>query len=328
MASIRKRNGRYQAQVRRQGYSGVSRTFSSRDAAKKWIKATETDMERGEFRPKVDMTVGELIKRFERDVAPKHKASRSTIVRCRNLRRHIGSVPMTKLTPADLASYRDKRLQLVKPNTLKHELGVLSSVINTAIIDWGIPIPSNPVQLVRLPKYDDRRSRRLERGEEEKLLESADPMFRRLIIVAIETAMRKGEIFRIRQSHIDYRRQTLFIPTTKTDKPRTIALSTRAVKALKDQIRSTGQGNVVELVHDPLVFKFGVGLYRYRVDKIRKATGMLDWRFHDLRHEATSRLFEKGLNMMEVASITGHEDLKMLKRYTHIKPESLVARLG
>ena len=192
MASIRKRNGRYQAQVRRQGYSGVSKTFSTRDTAKKWVKATETDMERGEFRPKVDMTVGELIKRFEREVAPKHKASRSTIVRCRNLRRHIGSVPMTKLTPAVLASYRDERLQLVKPNTLKHELGVLSSVINTAIIDWGIPIPSNPVQLVRLPKYDDRRSRRLERGEEEKLLESADPMFRRLIILAIETAMRKG----------------------------------------------------------------------------------------------------------------------------------------
>ena len=328
MASIRKRNGRYQAQIRRQGYSGVSKTFSTRGAAKRWVKATETDMERGEFRPKVDMTLGELIKRFERDVAPKHKASRSTIVRCRNLRRHIGSVPMTKLTPAVLASYRDERLQLVKPNTLKHELGVLSSVINTAISDWGIPIPSNPVQLVRLPKYDDRRSRRLERGEEEKLLESADPMFRRLIIVAIETAMRKGEIFRIRRSHIDYQRQTLFIPTTKTDKPRTIALSTGAVEALKEQIRSTGRGNVVERDLDPLVFKIGVGFYRYRLDKIRKATGMLDWRFHDLRHEATSRLFEKGLNMMEVASITGHEDLKMLKRYTHIKPESLMARLG
>ena len=235
---------------------------------------------------------------------------------------------MAKLTPAVLASYRDERLKVVKPNTLKHELGVLSSVINTAIIDWGIPIPSNPVQLVRLPKYDDRRSRRLERGEEEKLLESADPMFRRLIIVAIETAMRKGEIFRIRRSHVDYQRQTLFIPTTKTDKPRTIALSTRAVEALREQIKSTGQENVVELDRDPLVFNIGVGLYRYRVDKIRKATGMLDWRFHDLRHEATSRLFEKGLNMMEVASITGHEDLKMLKRYTHIKPESLVALLG
>ena len=140
--------------------------------------------------------------------------------------------------------------------------------------------------------------------------------------------MRKGEIFRIRRSHIDYQRQTLFIPTTKTDKPRTIALSTGAVEALKEQIRSTGRSNVVELDRDPLVFKIGVGFYRYRLDKIRKVTGMLDWRFHDLRHEATSRLFEKGLNMMEVASITGHEDLKMLKRYTHIKPESLVARLG
>ena len=328
MASIRKRHGQYHAQVRRKGYPSVTKTFASKTSATKWVKAVETDMERGEFKPQVNMTVDELIKRYQKEIVPQHKGASSDVSRCRTIRRLLGKVNLADLTPAVLASYRDQRLKVILPSSLKTELTILSSAINTAIIDWGIPIPSNPVQLVRLPKYDDRRSRRLERGEEEKLLESADPMFRRLIILAIETAMRKGEILRIRRSHIDYQRQTLFIPTTKTDKPRTIALSTRAVEALREQIKSTGQENVVELDRDPLVFNIGVGLYRYRVDKIRKATGMLDWRFHDLRHEATSRLFEKGLNMMEVASITGHEDLKMLKRYTHIRPENILARLG
>jgi integrase len=140
--------------------------------------------------------------------------------------------------------------------------------------------------------------------------------------------MRRGEILRIRKSHIDFGNQTLLIPETKTDKPRTIPVSTRAIKALRDQIKPISDANVVQMEHDPLVFDIRSREFSYAVDKIRTKLNMDDWRFHDLRHEATSRLFEKGLNMMEVASITGHEDLKMLKRYTHIRPETLVERLG
>jgi len=328
MAYIRKRNGRYEAQVRRVGYPAVSKSFSSKTVAKKWIKAVETDMERGEFNPRIDLTVGQLIKRYQTEVVPQHKARRSTTVRCQMLRRMLGSVQLSQLTPAVLASYRDERLKVIKPNTLKHDLSVLSSVINTARIDWGIPIPSNPVQFIRVPKFDDKRDRRLKLGEEQKLLDHASPICQRLIIIAIETAMRRGEILRIRKSHIDFAEQTLLIPDTKTDKRRTIALSTKAIQVLKEQIQSESERKVVPMEPDPILFGIGVGLIRYQIDQIRKAADMEDWRFHDLRHEATSRLFEKGLNMMEVASITGHEDLKMLKRYTHIRPETLVERLG
>jgi integrase len=328
MAYIRKRNGRYEAQVRRVGYPAVSKSFSSKTVAKKWIKAVETDMERGEFNPRIDLTVGQLIKRYQTEVVPQHKARRSTTVRCQMLRRMLGSVQLSQLTPAVLASYRDERLKVIKPNTLKHDLSVLSSVINTARIDWGIPIPLNPVQFVRVPKFDDKRDRRLKLGEEQKLLDHASPICQRLIIIAIETAMRRGEILRIRKSHVDFGNQTLLIPETKTDKPRTIPVSTRAIKALRDQIKPISDANVVQMEHDPLVFDIRSREFSYAVDKIRTKLNMDDWRFHDLRHEATSRLFEKGLNMMEVASITGHEDLKMLKRYTHIRPETLVERLG
>ena len=75
MANIRRRQGRWQAQVRRKGYSQVTKTFTSKEAAKRWIKAVETDMERGEFKPRPDMTVGQLIKRYQTDVIPKQKAS-------------------------------------------------------------------------------------------------------------------------------------------------------------------------------------------------------------------------------------------------------------
>ena len=132
----------------------------------------------------------------------------------------------------------------------------------------------------------------------------------------------------MRMRHIDFDKRTLLIPVTKNGKPRTIPLSTRAIKAIKDQLQIFSDPNVIPIERDPLIFTFSLRMFRWVFARIRAKIHMKDWKPHALRHEATSRLFEKGLNFMEVASITGHEDLKMLKRYTHIKPESLVERLG
>jgi integrase len=328
MANIRKRQGRWQAQVRRKGYSQVTKTFTSKEAAKRWIKAVETDMERREFKPRLDMTVGQLIKRYQTDVIPKQKARQSALVRCRRLRRALGKINLSDLSPAHLASYRDERLKTTKPSTLKRELSILSSAINTAVIDWGIPIPTNPVSITRIPKYDGSRNRRLKDGEEEKLLAIAKPTYRRAIIIAVETAVRRGELLNIRESHINFDNQTLHLPVTKTDTPRTIPLSTRAVTALKEQIKSISDTNVVQMERDPTLFRMSAPMFRHEIHKYRVKLDMEDWRFHDLRHEATSRLFERGFNVMEVALVTGHQDLRMLKRYTHLRAEDLVWRLG
>ena len=328
MASIRKRQGRYHAQVRRKGHPSVTRTFASKTSATKWVKAVETDMERGEFKPQVNMTVDELIKRYQKEIVPQHKGASSDVSRSRTIRRLLGKVNLADLTPAVLASYRDQRLKVILPSSLKRELTILSSAINTAIIDWGIPIHSNPVSLTRIPKFDDRRDRRLKDGEEERLLTVADSECQRIIIIAIETAMRRGEILRVRKSHIDFGKCILVIPETKTGKPRTIPLSTRAVKVLREQIKLSSDSKVVQIERDPVLFQIHVATFRDKWVKIRNAARCDDLRFHDLRRECTSRLFSRGFGIMEVASITGHEDLKMLKRYTHIKPESLVARLG
>ena len=240
----------------------------------------------------------------------------------------LGKHRVAELTPATLASYRDERLKTIQPNSLRREFGLLSAAINTAVIDWGISIPSNPVQFVRVPKFDDRRDRRLEDGEEERILDAAPPQYQRYIILALETAMRRSELLRMRKSHIDFDKRTLLIPVTKNGKPRTIPLSTSAIKAIKDQLQIFSDPNVISFERDPLIFTFSLRMFRRTFDRIREELNMKDWKPHDMRHEATSRLFEKGFSIVEVASITGHEDFKMLKRYTHIKPESLVARLG
>ena len=118
------------------------------------------------------------------------------------------------------------------------------------------------------------------------------------------------------------------IPITKNGKPRTIPLSTRAIKAINDQLQMFSDPNVISVEREPLIFTFSLRMFRRTFDRIREELNMKDWKPHDLRHEATSRLFEKGFSIVEVASITGHEDLKMLKRYTHLRAEDLVGRLG
>lgn len=329
MASIRKRNGRFQAQVRRRGYPPASRTFTSREAAKKWIKTVEVDMERGDFLPRVTMTVNELLLKYEAEEVPKQKGARHEYWRSSFLRKQIGHVHLTDLTPAFLASHRDRRLKTIKPSTVRREFTTLSTAINIAIIEWGIPLPSNPCSKVRIRNSNIKRDRRLKAGEEELMLKHAQPMLRRIIILALETAMRRGEILRIKKSDVNFHDQTLYIGDTKTDVPRTIPLSDRAVKVLTEQIRATEQGQSrVTPICEPVLFPIHLSEWQRQMERLWRNTGIVGMTFHDLRHEKISRMFEAGFNVMEVASVSGHLSLQNLKTYTHIRPRSLVARMG
>ena len=138
--------------------------------------------------------------------------------------------------------------------------------------------------------------------------------------------MRRGEILNIKKSHIDFNRQTLLIPLTKTDTPRTIPLSSRAIEALREQLR--GSENVIPIEETTLFSYKPDSVTQSLYKRFCKRQGLENLHFHDLRHEATSRFFEKGLNPVEVATITGHKDTRMLMRYTHLRAEDLVRRLG
>ena len=325
MATIRKRSGKYHAQIRKTGYQTLTNTFSSLTTAKRWASTTEADMERNLHVVIPDnTTVGELLDRYEKEISPLHKSHKVEKYRLQTLREYLGDKRVSALLPSVVCKYRDTRLKAVSPASLKRELTILSSVLNIAIKEWGIGIPQNPVAMVSLPKIAKGRDRRLESGEEEKLLSSSGEL-RRIIILALETGMRRGEILDIKKSHIDFARQTLLIPLTKTDTPRTIPLSSRAIAALREQLR--GSEKVIPIEETALFSYTARGLSgaflrlcrRYKLDNLH---------FHDLRHEATSRFFEKGLNPVEVATITGHKDTRMLMRYTHLRAEDLVKRLG
>ena len=167
----------------------------------------------------------------------------------------------------------------------------------------------------------------MEHGEQKCLVDDSE--VGRIITLALETAMRRGEILNIKKSHINFSLCTLLIPSTKADMPRTVPLSSTALASLTGQMRASQRHSegVFELQESPIFSYMPRGLSGEFL-KLCRRTGIDDLRFHDLRHEATSRLFEKGLNPVEVATITGHKDPRMLMRYTHLRAEDLARKLG
>ena len=330
MATIRKRGSRYNVQIRKEGYPSITKTFASISVAKKWAKGVEADMERRIHVEVPDQTtVGELLNRYQRQILPSHKGQQVEAYRLGTLKKHLGSLRLIHLTPKEVASYRNLRLKEVSSASLKRELTILSSILTVALRDWGISIPQNPVKMISLPKADRTRTRRIEAGEKERLLQGANPELNRIIALALETGMRRGEILSIKKSHINFPKSVLFIPSTKSDQPRTIPLSSQAITALRGQMRASQRvsGEIIPL-HETHLFTYTPRGLSGAFLRLCRRIGIENLHFHDLRHEATSRLFEKGLNPVEVATITGHKDTKMLMRYTHLRAEDLVGRLG
>ncbi|MDN7880127.1 site-specific integrase [Burkholderia aenigmatica] len=244
-------------------------------------------------------------------------------------RTFIGTLKVSQVTTVEVANYRDLRLnglcaktgRPVSANTVRLELAMLSDLFSIAIIEWGI-CKDNPVTRVRKPKIPAGRDRRVTLGEERRLLRAASEHrnieLHSMIVLAIETAMRQGELLGLRWEHIDLQRRTAHLPLTKNGSKRDVPLSLRAIDALT-RLGVQAEGDVFGYTSDG--FK---SAWRVLVRRL----GLFDLHFHDLRHEAVSRLFELGtLDMMEVATISGHKSMQMLKRYTHLKASNLVAKL-
>jgi integrase len=175
----------------------------------------------------------------------------------------------------------------------------------------------NPVRGVRMPSHRPGRDRRLVEGEEDALLEAAGcPWTRAAIVLAIETAMRQGELLALRWD--DVMADRVLVRTSKNGRPRVVALSSRARAVLAEMPRSL-TGRLLPLTKMALD-------HRWRT--ARDGAGVTDLTFHDLRHEAVSRLFEKGLTTEEVMGMSGHRTYSQLFRYTHLRANTLAAKLG
>ncbi len=316
----------WHVQVRRKGYPVQTKTFTNRGDAEKWVSIIESEMHRGIFISRTaaeQTTLKELIDRYRIEITPHHRGHESESVRLTALAKHkFASRFIATLQPSDFAAYRDKRLETVKPGTVVREMGIFQQVIEQARREWGINLHDNPVRLVKRPKVQDARERRFEEDEEARLMAALDDCrtiyMKPLIEFATETAMRQGELLALSWDNIDLSIPSALLPETKNGSSRTVPLSKRAVQILKQLPRQIS-GQVFPLSKDAVKKAWA---------RATKRAGIVDLHFHDLRHEATSRLAEKVTNVLMLASITGHKDLKMLKRYYHPKVEDLAKLLG
>jgi len=333
VATFRKRGPRqWQAQVRKRGYPLQTKTFETHAAAQVWARATEYVMDQGLFlsRAEAESTkLKELLERYLEEITPLNKGAGPEGARIKALLRHpLVQRYVAGMRGVDVARYRDERLKKVSTGTAKRGLVILSHLFEVARKEWGIHV-HNPVRDIRLPPHARARERRLQTdatgcdSEEARLLaayrEARNPWLLSVVRLATETAMRQGELVGLRWEHIDLTRRTAHLPDTKYGESRTVPLSSTAVNVLRDLPRGL-HGKVFPGLTTEAV-------KRAWLRAVRRA-GIENLRFHDLRHEATTRLFEKGLNIVEVASITGHKDLRMLRRYTHLKAEELAKKLG
>jgi integrase len=331
MATIRKLRGRWQAQVRRRGLPPRAKSFDSKVEAERWARQLETELDRTgilpNLRPAETTTLRTILERYMREVSPQKRGAKVETVRLKALaKRAICFRTMATLTTRDLATYRDERLMTVSSSTILKELNLISHAIDTACREWGIQIPSNPCKLVRRPAPPKGRTRRLEGDEEQQLLAGTaggrNPHLHDLVVIAIETGMRRGELLKLDWQHVNLDEGVAHLPDTKNGESRDIPLSSRARSTLRGRWDAQGQpstGRALPTSESAVVQAWG---------HLCKRTGIANLHLHDLRHEAVSRLFERGFNVVEVATISGHKELRMLTRYTHLRARDLVARLG
>ncbi|WP_167313479.1 tyrosine-type recombinase/integrase [Ralstonia insidiosa] len=339
----------YQARIRRKGFPHLSRHFPTHDEAERWMLETEAELrariaaakqapplpqmppepqpEAPKETPEQRLVVADLLKRYETEETPKKKGASVEAIRLRALMKSpLALIRVEELALRDLREWRDQRLKKVAASTVNRDLNLLNAVLKLALQEWDVAIPKSVFNGVRRPKSPPPRDRRLSVKEQAALFdacaETRAGYLRQIVELALETGMRQSELVALTWDRVILPNRTIRLMTgqTKNGHGRAVPLSRKAVEILESiapesrRRRRVFPGLTGEAVKRSFIRTCG-------------RAGIKNLRFHDLRHEATSRLFEKGLNVAEVASITGHKDTRMLMRYTHLDASKLADKL-
>lgn len=344
MATITKRGDyQYRVQIRRKGYPAVYQTFNYLADAEAWARSIESEMDRGIFLSRSEAestTIKDIANRYIREVSPNKKNKVEDIRLLNVVIQKFGAYYIAGLQSKMIAEWReDLKAKGLANSTINHHLNALSALLEQAIKEWGYVMPMNPSRLVKRMPEGKSRDRRLLPEEERLILDecnnSANKYLKSIYLFALETSMRQGEIFSLLWENVNLKSRVADVKDSKNGDSRSVALSSKAVSIL-ESLTKKSQGNVFPCNQKAIARCFKETIDRARVKylnackkyEIEPEIGFLEnLRFHDLRHEATSRLFEKNLNIMEVASMTGHKSLQMLKRYTHMQAANVAEKL-
>lgn len=345
MAYIEKRGElQFRAQVRKKGFPTQTKTFTTKADAERWAREIEVEMERRvfqDFSSSHATTFAELAKLFREQFAPGHYRGAAWKYKLKALEAEFGKYALAAITPAAIAAYRDKRLKAPDPRykdpdtaprvsgpTVKTEIDLLSKILGVAEKEFGISLPhGNPTLKVRKPKDGKAREVRVAPGSERerKLIAACEadsnPWLAPAYRLAVETAMRQGELLALRWEDVHLDQRVAILHTSKNGESRGVPLSSAAIAVLHALPRHPSGRVLGGISHATTL--------QHAFARACKVAEIDDLTWHGLRHEALSRLGERGdLNVLELAAVSGHKTLQMLKRYTHLQASKLAEKLG
>jgi integrase len=242
-----------------------------------------------------------------------NKAWRTDQVNLAVLKRFFSGRNLHEITPHLIERFKsDRTKEGVSPATVNRQLATLKCLFNRAIA-WKKFSEANPVCAVRLFKENNQRKRFLEKDEITKLLAQCHGHLKPMVIVALNTGMRRGEILGLKWRDLDINKSAIYLRNTKNGEPREVPINEQVKTAL---IAVPKHPDSEYIFHK----KDGSPVKDTKTTWLKaiKRTGINDFRFHDLRHTAASHLVMSGIDMLTVASILGHKDLKMTQRYAHL----------
>ncbi|WP_397473744.1 site-specific integrase [Pusillimonas sp.] len=326
MATVSSYRGKWKCQVRKKGYPPQTKTFQLKADAEAWGRSIEVQMDRGTFMPgsvaevkRTIETVKDLLEEYvKKESVKKADGGYADRNRIKPLVKELGAYSIHNLKSPRLKQYKDDRLALgFAPQTVTHELNILHRAYVVAVEEWGVNLRA-PIPRAKRPMSPVERDYRITPESVQAIRDNTEsPLLGDIVEFAIETCMRRGEIVRLDWDHVNLKNRTVLIPVTKNGKKRTIPLSKKARDILMRQEGRSGS-----------VF----GMSQYSISQaFKRAVDRCELGhlvFHDTRHEGISRLFERGLNVIEVARISGHRTLSQLDRYTHLDVKHLAKRIG
>lgn len=301
-----------------------------------WATQLEAEADRvgmvGDARLAHRVTLADVLLRYRDQCSPGKRGAQSERARLASMARGaLGQCTLARLSTSAVATYRDTRLTRVAPATVVRELSVMQVTIETARREWGIPLPLNPVSLVRRPSVRNERKRRLNPGEEARLVAAANATrsdwIAPLIFFAIETGMRRSELLALRWADVDVTTRIANVRDSKNGESRDIPLTLRAIQIANLLRQNAANDGELGPPDGESVFPLAASAVRSAFERVRAKAGLKDLRFHDLRREGTTRMIERGLNLIEASSVSGHRDLRMLQRYVVPSHAAMLAKL-
>lgn len=333
---------KYRVLIRLKGYPPQSATFDRKTDAKKWAQDTESAIRDGRHFKTGEAkkhTVAEMIERYSSQVLPnKPKSSKNQQIHLRWWKDRIGYYMLSDISSAMISLCRDELLngeiaggRKRGSATVARYMTTMSYVVNIALKEWEW-LEINPFSRVKKPTEPRGRVRFLDDDERSRLievcLESSHKSLYPIVVLAISTGMRQGEILSLKWKNIDLSRSQLALHETKNNERRAVPIVGLAHEVLTKLSK-------VRRIDSPFVFP---GKDPNVPTTIRKAWGVVlqqaeieDFRFHDLRHTTASYLAMNGATLAEIAEVLGHKTLQMVKRYAHLSEahtSSVVERMN